>query len=229
MKTLVLLLVLFISSATAQGGLIERYHPLPKAQKIPVRTCKNTLNGFLCPHGRVLVRRTAEQKTQVRLELFGKQFPVRLAQTPHHLWEAWNTDLNQDGKADLIVKLNWGGNGIVWDSNITVFALSSKQGYRLTAIDTITFDPDALVLWRGQPVVLHTNLVGAVSSRSKRDHNFWVFYPLEVRGTRLAAVHEPLWVQYTFTKNQRQTNKLTRQEKNAALQEFGVQLFEPLL
>jgi hypothetical protein len=125
MKTLVLFLLLLFSSVAAQSGLIKRYHPLPTAKKIPVRACKENLNGYTCPHGRVLVRRTAEQTTQVRLEMFGKQYPVRFMQMPYHIWGAWNTDLNRDGKADLIVKLNWGGNGILFDGNITVFALSS--------------------------------------------------------------------------------------------------------
>jgi hypothetical protein len=84
------------------------------------------------------------------------------------------------------------------------------------------------VFWRGKPVVLHTNLVGAASSRTGRRHNYWVYFPLAVRGARLAAVHAPLWVQYTYGENHRQTNKLTRQEKTAALKDFGLQLFEPL-
>jgi hypothetical protein len=75
---------------------------------------------------------------------------------------------------------------------------------------------------------LHTSLVGAFSSRTQRRHNYWVYHPLAVRGTGLAAVHAPLWVQYTFGKNHRQTNKLTRQEKTAALKAAGSQLFAPL-
>jgi hypothetical protein len=229
MNILVLLLLLLCSSAAAQNGWIARYHPLPNAKKIPVRACQENLNGYLCPHGRVLVRRTADAQTQVRLELFGKQFSVRFAPMPYHLWGAWNTDLNRDSKADLIVKFNWGGNGILWDSNITVFALSSPSGYRLTAINNMMFDPDALVFWRGKPVVLQTTLIGATSSRTGRRHNFWVYFPIQVRGTRLTAVDAPFWVQYTFGKNHRPTNKLKRQDKTAALKELGMQRFEPLL
>jgi hypothetical protein len=227
MKLFVLFWFLLFSSASAQGTLLARYHPLPQAKKIPMRACRENPDGYTCPHGRVVRRVTGEQ-VQVRLELFGKTLPVRLAQTPYHIWGAWNTDLNQDGKADVIFKLNWAGNGIAFDSNITVFALSSKAGYRLSAINTITFDPGALVVWRGQPVVLHTSLVSAFSSRMGRWHSFWVYHPLTVRGTRLSAMDAPFWVHYTFKNNHRQTKKLTHQEKIVGLRNEKLQLFEPL-
>jgi hypothetical protein len=227
MKILALLWWLLFSSVAAQNSLIAKYHPLPNAKKFPVQPCRQNPDGYTCPHGRV-VRRVTNENVQMRLELFGKTLPVGLAQTPYHLWGAWNTDLNQDGKADLIVKLNWGGNGIAFDGNITVFALSSHSGYRLSALGSITFDPEALIFWRGQPVVLHTSLVSAFSSRTGRRHSFWVHHPLVVRGTRLAALDAPFWLQYTFAQNHRQTNILTCQEKTTAWGEAQVQIFAPL-
>jgi hypothetical protein len=227
MKIFGLFLVVVFSSANAQDGLIARYHPLPSAKKILVQACRQIPDGYTCPHGMVL-RRMVNEQVQVRLGLFGKTLPLRLKQTPYHIWGAWNTDLNQDGKADLIVKLNWGGNGILFDGNITVFALSSHTGYHLSALNSISFDPDALMVWRGQPVVLHTSLVSAFSSRTGRWYNFWVYQPLLVQGTGFSVKAAPFWVQYTFLPNHHQTNKLTRQEKIAALQQNPLQTFEPL-
>jgi hypothetical protein len=227
MKMLMLLWWFLVSSAAAQNSLIARYHPLPNAKKILVQACAENPNGYTCSHGRVL-RWIEAGKVRVQLELFGKTLPIRLKQTPHHILGAWNTDLNQDGKADLIVKLNWGGNGILFDGNITIFALSSLQGHQLSAIAAITFDPNGLIFWHGQPVVLHTSLVSAFSSHTGRRYSFWVYHPLTVRDTRLSAVHAPLWVQYTFGENYRQTNKLSPQEKYTTLKKNILPIFEPL-
>jgi hypothetical protein len=229
MKRLILGLVLLIGLAKAQNGFIAKYHPYPNANKIDVRSCIENTNGFTCPHGRVLLRRTAMGENLVTLDLFDKRFPIRFAIMPNVVSSVWNADLNQDRKADMIVKLAWNGNGIIADANITIFALSSSNGYRLTALDQITFDPNALIFLRGKPTVLHTSLIGAKSRQTNRSHNFWVFQPLEVRGSRLIRNQVPVWVQFTYKPSHRPTNKLTRLEKAEALKADPIKVFEPIL
>ncbi len=229
MKRLILGLVLLFGLAEAQNGFIANYHPYPNAKKIVVRNCQENTNGFTCPHGRVLSRRTAMGEHLVTLDLFDKRIPIRFATMPNAISNVWHADLNQDRKADMIVKLAWNGNGIIADGNITVFVLSGPTGYELTALDQITFDPNALIFLHRKPTVLHTALIGASSKLTNRTHNFWVFHPLEIQGSRLVRKSVPVWVQFTYIPSHRPTNKLTRLEKSAALKAEPIRVFEPIL
>ncbi len=193
-----------------------------------VRTCKSNATGFSCPHGRVLVRRTAMGDQQITLDLFGQRLPIRFNPMPNFVSSVWNSDLNQDGKADLIIKLSWGGNGIIADGNLTVFALSSEKEHKLSTLEMITFDPNALIFLRGKPVVLHTALVSGDSKRTGRNHNFWVFHPLEIRNAQLLKNQSPIWVQYTNKPSHLPTNKLTTLEKQMALNANPIQFFIPM-
>lgn len=229
MKYILLGLMLWFSSAAlAQDGFIAAYHPFPTAKKIAVRACQANYNGLTCPHGRVLTRRTAQTELQLRLELFGTSYPIAFKTMPAYLDSAWNADLNRDGKADVIIKITWGGNGIAGDGNLTVFALSSQTGYRLTTLSSLTFDPDALIFLRGKPTILHTSLLSADSSKTGRIHSFWVFYPLEIRGSQILRNTAPIWIQYTFTPSHRRTNKLLALDKTRALRQAPVYIFEPM-
>ncbi len=220
--------LVFSTLVMAQGGIISSYHPYPQAKRIPVRSCQSNATGFSCPHGRVLLKRTTDGELEITLDLFGQRFPIRFETTPSVVSDVWNTDLNQDGKADVLIKLAWNGNGIMFDSNLTVFALSSQDGYKLTTLSSITFNPQALIFLRGQPVVLHTDLVGASSKRAGRSHNYWVFHPFEVRGAKLVKNQKPIWIQYTYEPNHLPTNKLTSLEKQKALNVYPIQFFETM-
>lgn len=224
--------VVFLGSLTfAQEGFISSYHPYPSAKKIALRNCINNATGFVCPHGRVLVRRTAQGEQIVNLDLFGRRYPIRFATMPSFVSSVWQADLNLDRKADMIIKLNWGGNGIIADGNLTVFALSSTSGYKLTTINTITFDPNALIYLRGKPTILHTALVGVTFPSSKkfaeRNHNYWVFHPLEIRGARLSKNQAATWVQYTYIPSHRAA-RLTKTQKSTALRLEPIQFFETM-
>ncbi len=220
--------LLFSSLVLAQNSIISSYHPYPKAKKIPVQSCKSNATGFSCPHGRVLVRRTAMGEQQITLDIFGQRLPIRFETMPNFVSDVWNSDLNQDGKADLIIKISWGGNGIIADGNLTVFALSSAKGHKLSTLDMVTFDPNALIFLRGKPVVLHTALVFADSRRTGRTHSFWVFHPLEIRGSVLLKNQSPIWIQYTTKPSHGRTNKLTALEKQAALKADLIAFFTPM-
>jgi hypothetical protein len=225
MKRLFIGAALFSTLALAQGGFISSYHPFPKAKKIPVRSCKSNATGFSCPHGRVLVRRTAMAEQQITLDIFGQRFPIRFETMPNFVSNVWNSDLNQDGKADAIIKLSWGGNGIIADGNYTVFALSSAKGHKLSSLEMITFDPSALIFLRGKPTVLHTALVSGDSRRTGRNHNFWVFHPLEIRDSSLFKNQSPIFVQFTNKPSHAPTNKLTTLEKQTALKANPIAFF----
>jgi hypothetical protein len=220
--------LLFFTLVMAQNGIISSYHPFPNAKKIPVQNCKNNATGFSCPHGRVLIRRTAQGQEQITLDLFGQPFPIRFTTMPGFVSSVWNADLNQDGKADMMIKLSWGGAGIIADGNLTIFALSSATGHQLITLDMVTFDPNALILLGGKPTVLHTALVTGNSRRTGRTHSFWVFHPLEIRGTALLKNQAPIWIQYTYTPSHTRTNKLSTLEKKAALKANPILFFQPM-
>ncbi len=218
----------------ANGTIIEQYHPYPNAARIAVKMCAGGNADVLqCPHFQVRVKRNLEQeKISTTLEIFGRSLLIRSQLISAAWMSAWQADLNFDGKADAIIKFNWGGNGIIWDQNYTTFALSSPVGYKLTTISTITFDPSALIRLNGKATILHTSLVSVLFPANKkfaeRYHNYWVFHPLEIRGTKILKNQAAAWVQYTYKPSHRHA-QLTPAQKQAGLKdEEPIQFFVPM-
>jgi hypothetical protein len=204
-------LVLTGSIVFAQGGgFLEDYHPHPQAPRLPMRECANSKPGesssvFTCKTAKVtwngLLDFTASDPNRtVTLEIGRQILPIKLEPMPIHLDRVLEGDWNDDRKMDYAIKLAWGGNGIIGDAGVIVFALSNSGGHKLTAIDSLTFDQNALVRQNSKPRVLHVSLVSA-DGTDGRNHTYFVYTPLKVRGDSLVAGQTRTWIQYTFKPN----------------------------
>ena len=95
----------------------------------------------------------------------------------------------------------------------------------------ITFDPNALIYLAGKPTIMHTSLVGVRFAKNKkfaaRNHNYWVFHRLEIRGATLVKNPSATWVQYTYTPSHRAA-RLTKTQKSTALRLEPIQFFEAM-
>lgn len=212
-------------SLAADTTFLETYHPFVDAQRLRVREClgrepANNTNRFECPNANVIWRGAldftlSDPDRTVTLEVNGKGIPIRLETMPMFLSSVLEGDLNVDRKPDYVIKLNWGGNGVIWDMAVIVFALSGPNGHTIRAINSLTFDPSALVMLQGKPTVLHAALVGA-NGTDGRNHNYFVFTPLEIRKDTLVAGSKRTWIQYTYRPNHTPARNLSEAEKARA-------------
>jgi hypothetical protein len=215
----------------AQGrGFLSDYHPSLKPNYLPVQKCaytepKENQSVFTCKLAKVtwnggLDFTLSDPKRTVMLEVgalkTGKQqLPIRLETMPMFLSDVFEADLNNDQKPDYAIKLAWGGNGIIGDGNVTVFALSNATGHKLTAIDTLTLDQYAFVKQDRKSRVLQVTLVSA-DGTDGRSHTYFVYTPLEIRGDSLIASKTRTWIQYTYKPNHSPAKNLTAKEKARA-------------
>jgi hypothetical protein len=231
--------LMFSGIVLAQGdGLLRDYHPMIKPVLLPVRDCAYTQPGenqslFTCKIAKVtwngaLDFTASDPSRTVTLEVGAKQIPIKLQTMPIHLASVLEGDLNNDQQMDYVIKLAWGGNGIIGDGSVVVFALSNASGHKLTAIDTLSFDQNALVELNGKAQVLHVSLVSA-DGTDGRNHTYFVYTPLEVRGDRLVAGKTRTWIQYTFKPNHSPAKNLTAKEISRAWASEKHELFVKLL
>jgi hypothetical protein len=218
-------------------GFIFDYHPSLKPDFLPVRKCASSepqkdQTVFTCKSAKVtwnggLDFTLNDPNRTVMLEVGTKSIPIKLETMPMFLSDVFEADLNNDQKLDYAIKLAWGGNGIIGDGNVTVFALSNPSGHKLTAIDTLTFDQYAFVRQAGQARVLHVTLVSA-NGTDGRNHTYFVYTPLEVRGDSLLVGKTRTWIQYTFKPNHTPAKNLTAQEMARAWASEKRELFVTL-
>jgi hypothetical protein len=231
--------LMFSSIVLAQGGgLLEDYHPMTKPVLLPVHECANSQPSenssiFTCKTAKVtwdgvLDFTVSDPNRTVMLELAAKQIPIKLEPMPMFLDRVLEGDWNNDQKLDYAIKLAWGGNGIIGDAGVIVFALSNRNGHKLTAIDTLTFDRNALVKLNGNPRVLHVSLVSA-DGTDGRNHTYFVYTPLEIRGDSLVLGKTRTWIQYTFKPNHSPAKNLTVKEMARAWVSEKREVFVTLL
>jgi hypothetical protein len=209
-----------IAFAQARGWLYD-FHPTAKPTFLSVRKCANSeptenQTVFTCKTAKVtwngsLDFTLTDPNRTVMLEVSAKQIPIKFETMPMFLSDVFEADMNNDQKMDYAIKLAWGGNGIIGDGNVTVFALSNSSGHKLTAIDTLTFDEHAFVKQNGKARVLHVTLVSA-NGTDGRNHTYFVYTPLEIRGDSLVAGKSRTWIQYTNKPNRKPARNLTVKE-----------------
>lgn len=242
-KTLALMLALLssgwassVASALAlEPSMLAQYHPLGSHPKLePLKPCQDL---------RTQTRLESQQMCQTRFGRSSVKFvpgegeptltvqpakgaavKIQLGTVPMYFRQMYTADLNRDGREDYVLELPWGGNGLAAEGSVVVFMLSNKTGYYVTALDTLLFDPNAVVrLGGGNPSVIHTTLVYA-NGPDGRGHNFWVNTFFRVQGdTLVKGARAPIWVQYAFKPRAVPTQLLTVAEKKRAWAEYMVQ------
>jgi len=208
--------------------MLAQYHPLGSHPKLePLKPCQDLKpqtsleSQQVCQtrFGRSSVKFVPGQggPTLTVQPAKGAAVKIQLETLPMYFEGMYTADLNRDGREDYVLELPWGGNGLAAEGSVVVFVLSNSSGYRVTALDTLLFDPNAVVrLGGGNPSVIHTTLVYANGSDG-RGHNFWVNTFFRVQGDGLVqSTRAPIWVQYAFKPQAAPTQLLTNAEKKRA-------------
>ncbi|GEM46427.1 hypothetical protein [Deinococcus cellulosilyticus] len=232
MKRLALSLIAFSALAgTHAQTLIENYHPAPQAKRIPVETCARSQASdaqtlFTCSRVRVVHTHqnvdNYDESPEVLLEMpRGITLSVKMDHLPYFAGEAYQTDLNNDNRTDLIVTLPWGGLGLGGERAVVVFAVSNGEDYVLSAIDSMSFGPASLIRNNGQNLVLHSAFVNT-RAIDNRDHSFFVYSPLKIdHGVlKVDSSQEKVWIQYKFKPNSTPTKLLTRWQKTVGWNQY---------
>ncbi len=231
---LVVLLALYTQAFALEGSLLRDYHPLGKNPKLePMVACTEDKTHSETPLEQVCQSRfgrsslyftAANGDTHPTLTVQpakGAAFKVQLESMPMYLERMYAADLNRDGREDYVLELPWGGNGLASEGSVVIFALSSKTGYRITAMNTLLFDAYAVVKMGGKfPNVINTALVSALGT-DQRQHSFWVHHFFNIQGDAVVeSTRAAVWVQYTNTPRAVPTTLLTKAEKKRAWADY---------
>ncbi|WP_189000846.1 hypothetical protein [Deinococcus roseus] len=208
----------------SQQSLIEHYPPDRTSKRIPVETCQNShpsASQTLLTCSRVRVVHTHQdvsnydESPDIQLELpRGITLTVKMDHLPYFVGNAYQTDLNGDNRTDLMLTLPWGALGLGGERAVVVFAVSSGDSYQLSAMDSFSFGPAALIRKNNQNFVLHSAFVNTTGKDGK-DHSFFVYSHLKIENGKLQldAQQSRVWIQYTFRPNGALTSLLTPQQK----------------
>jgi hypothetical protein len=215
-----LMLWLFLSgTALAMPG----YEAFPEAARVPLRVCGDTQGAswqrqqIHCGAWRVERRYLeASGREQVSFERRGHlklrlEYPIQGAAAGG--FNLWLGDVNGDRLEDVIVAEHSGGNGLAAWIDTVSFALSSKNGYRVTSLSTRGFSAADVLRLRGQTFVVDTQFIGGAvwqpGQDDGRQHSYWVNTLLRVRADRLEVTWRPapVWIQYTRRPNRRAETK----------------------
>ena len=225
-----------VASALAlEPSMLADYHPLGSHPKLePLEPCQDLKTQTQLESQQVCQTRFGRssvkfvpgegEPTLTVQPAKGTAVNIKLETLPMYFEQMYAADLNRDGREDYVLELPWGGNGLAAEGSVVVFVISNKTGYRVTALDTLLFDPNAVVrLGGGNPSVIHTTLVYA-NGPDGRGHNFWVNTFFRVQGdTLVQSARAPIWVQYAFKPRAVPTQLLTNAEKKRAWAEYLVQ------
>ena len=139
-----------------------------------------------------------------------------------------SANLNQDNKPDFLVNIWTGGCGLAGQGSMTTFLLSDGERYVATSFYSYDFGPEDIVRFatNGPCYFISNDLIGNGEEKTKdgRDHNFWVYQLYRFDGSQmiLANVDDPRfpkWVWYTFKENHKETDQLTKDQKQRILGE----------
>ena len=171
-----------------------------------------------------LRRRDAADGVMISAELSRSADGLFLAETDvsdfyYFPSEVWTSDLNRDGKPDVVFALPSGGNGLAAQISQRVIVYSSPAGYQVDS--RWTFDADVndfLDLGNGSATIVWTSFIYGEEGRDGRAHNYWVFQLQgfvrgELREVNARRGGFPRWIMYTFAPNHRPTRQLTPEQK----------------
>ena len=144
--------------------------------------------------------------------------------------EVKTSDLNGDGRRDVIVFSGSGGCGLANGYYNIAFLLSGKEGYRLTTIQTLFPDVGDWVVLGGKPCFIQTAFEGEGKCKDGKEHNFWIYHILVIEGAamridNILAPGFPRTICYSFRPNHDETTLITDKQKAKLLQRARKEIF----
>ncbi|MFZ2959235.1 MAG: hypothetical protein WA705_20300 [Candidatus Ozemobacteraceae bacterium] len=133
------------------------------------------------------------------------------------LADGWTTDLNDDGRHDLVLVFAGTGCGLASEYTDTIFALSQNDGYVLRGLKSMGFGMEDIVDINrdGMPEIIHSEFIFGEPGQDGKSHNYWVYTVFNIHETKFerAQTFSQKWVQFKFRMNHDPTNQLPSQQK----------------
>ena len=192
------------------------FEPGTEPRALAVRRIEAAMDGprasFRFAGSVVGIEQVSGEDPYVVVDLDGKTVS-RVARGYQLAREAFVADFNEDGKDDLALFLPSGGNGLAADIHWLVLLLSAKDRYVSHTLLTMAPSQNDFVIVKGRPAIIRTSFVYGERGRDGREHNYWVYETLRIRGTKIATIGQRKWVMFTFGENHRATTQLTPAQK----------------
>ena len=137
----------------------------------------------------------------------------------HTPGDAFISDLNRDGKEDLVTWVPSSGNGLAAYLHARVIFFSTPSGHRADVRMVRAPDVnDFLDTGHRTATIVWTYFIFGEEGRDGRVHNYWVYNLQSIdREKFLEANHRlrgfPKWVMFSFGENHRATRQLTAAQK----------------
>ena len=131
--------------------------------------------------------------------------------------------INEDKQPDFLLQFYCGGTGLNANFNEITFLLSNESGYEATSIKTFGGAPgNQFVKIDGKPHFIHEAFGGEDECIDGKPHNFWIYNLFEIKGDKLYLANQnhpnfPKTVWYTFKPNSKETDLLSKKDKQNLL------------
>ena len=142
----------------------------------------------------------------------------------------YSGNLNDDNRTDFLLGFWCGGVGLNATLNEFALILSSSDGYSVTRIETFDGRPDPhCVRVDGKPHYITKSFDGEPHCKDGKPHNFWIYNLFEIKGDSVYLANQnhpnfPKTIWYTFEPNSKETNMLTRVQKERILRNSATKL-----
>jgi hypothetical protein len=151
-----------------------------------------------------------------------------------NLWapEVLMLDLNADSITDVIFVFPSSAVGLGNEECLVTFALSQRNGYKFTTMQTMGFGAEDLLDMNSDRhfLIVHTALVRGPAGRDGREHNYWVHHTFRAAGASLELLEDrdPVWIMFTSRRpNHTPTDQLTTDQKRRAWESLDRGFFIP--
>lgn len=225
--TTILLLVACQVTYGHDGGYSPGFEPFERVKLYPVRACfKETfsasVDAFKCENEvdnySVSIFREGEFP-QFLIKSKGTSVITKRIKNDiyPYLTEAYITDLNGDGKADLLLIIPSGGSGLGSEGCYVIFALSVENGFAVTTIGSVGFRPENVIDYfnDGHAQVVQAEFINGTKGKDGKVHNYWVYSFFDVNAGELipSKLIARRWIMYAGKKNHKPTQQLSEQQK----------------
>lgn len=147
--------------------------------------------------------------------------PTLISEFMSGVVEAYQAELNGDGKPDYVIQIPSGGCGLASLYCDRVFYLSSGLSYHTATELTLSPGPEDFLSSPASATgtrLIHTTFIPGEAGKDGKAHNYWVYHLLDIKGNRIRECKNdprfPRWIMYTHRPNQRETTQLTQEQKS---------------
>jgi hypothetical protein len=148
--------------------------------------------------------------------------------TPLGALESYEGDLNGDTYPDYVFVKYFNGNGLAWGyANVGLVLSEGDNDFSVEVVESYAPEPKDFISINGQTAFIHASFQYGDLCTDGKYHNFWVYRLYSIDDNQIAPADHlspdfPKVVFYSFKPNQKETNLLTQEAKDALIAESAM-------